>query len=167
MKHTSGKNVREILNQELLSLISTKNAEQLTTISAEYQHNGKNTIFLTAITEILIEDWMNRSFYRYSQGKTLDEIFSNLGKFVAGYEENRLTIEARHVATLPPETKEEFLKCIEKLRRRKDLINRIIDFSKRKEELERKANEFGKSIDRVVHLIEDERYFRVCDCCPR
>lgn len=166
------------LNDEVngsITIIEAKVKDTLSKIASVTEDDAvpPSSIYMPSVMTILESFWFSTILYRYSKSKDIDTVVASLTtketELQLKHESDGLFRLGGHgVARLPSESLEkELALTLAQLRQDRDILNKIVGFAERKEELEMKGCELAEQIDRIVYLIEAEHYDTICECCPK
>lgn len=129
-------------------------------------------IYLQTVLEILERYWLTDILFTCSHGKQLGQAIADLDRLERDYppkiEGAAFRLGGYTVAEGLSDSEEKRLTdAIIQLRQNWDILSKIVDFEKRREQMEQTATELRKQIAGLAHLIEANRYETICDCCPQ
>lgn len=168
------KDLHSRVKTELSSLQYPKDGTEpnIITISDNYT-NAPNTIYLSSIIRVLSGMWISGIIYGYAWQKkqggepNLDDIIKALEdlRFLPDPPPEKLVVDSTHIATVPSELRNEMLKVLDKLRKDRQILDELLKFADAKEQLESKAGELSKEIEKPISLLESGKYETTCDYC--
>jgi len=140
---------------------------------SETYRNLPNQILLPNIFDILSARWISPVIFQQSVGQTLDsslvnQIASTNPQFSSTIEGENVMIEGTRIASLSNEgLRRNLVTCVNQLQRNLIVIQGIVDFAKRRQELtNRIATEVRIPLQGLISSITAERYQTECEFCP-